>query len=105
MKLGASKPWQDAMEAMTGQRDVLATPLLNYFEPLRVWLEAKNAENGDYIGWDVPTSMTKEPVINRAKAITNLVKPSPKKINKETGKVLNARAFVDALHSLRKIRL
>ena len=52
LRLGASKPWQDAMEAMTGQRDVLATPLLNYFEPLRVWLEAKNKENGDYVGWD-----------------------------------------------------
>jgi hypothetical protein len=44
----------DAMEAMTGQRDVLATPLLNYFEPLRVWLEAKNAENNEFIGWESP---------------------------------------------------
>lgn len=54
LKLGASKPWQDAMEALTGQRDILATPLLNYFEPLRVWLEAENIKNGDYIGWDIP---------------------------------------------------
>lgn len=54
LKLGASKPWQDAMEALTGQRDILATPLLNYFEPLRAWLEAENIKNGDYIGWDIP---------------------------------------------------
>lgn len=54
LKLGSSKPWQDAMEAMTGQRDILATPLLNYFEPLRVWLEAENIKNGDHIGWDLP---------------------------------------------------
>ena len=54
LKMGASKPWQDAMEALTGQREVLATPLLNYFEPLRVWLEQKNAETGEYIGWDIP---------------------------------------------------
>jgi len=53
--MGASKPWQDAMEALTGQREVLATPLLNYFEPLRVWLEQKNAETGEYIGWDIPS--------------------------------------------------
>ena len=54
LKLGASKQWQDAMEALTGQRDVLATPLLNYFEPLRVWLEQENARSGEYIGWDIP---------------------------------------------------
>ncbi len=54
LKMGASKPWQDAMEALTGQREVLATPLLNYFEPLRVWLEQKNAETNEYIGWDIP---------------------------------------------------
>ena len=54
LKMGASKPWQDAMEAVTGQREVLATPLLNYFEPLRVWLEHKNAETNEYIGWDIP---------------------------------------------------
>ena len=54
--MGYSVPWQDAMEAMTGQRDILATPLLNYFEPLRVWLEAENAKNGDMIGWEMTGS-------------------------------------------------
>ena len=56
--MGYSVPWQDAMEAMTGQRDILATPLLNYFEPLRVWLEAENAKNGDMIGWEMSTGST-----------------------------------------------
>ena len=54
LKLGSSLPWQDAMEVLTGQREVLATPLLNYFEPLRIWLEKKNRENGEFIGWDIP---------------------------------------------------
>nr|CAH0112907.1 unnamed protein product [Daphnia galeata] len=62
LKLGASKPWQDAMEAMTGQRDVLASPLLNYFEPLMAWLEAENAKNGEYIGWDLPSTYEESPI-------------------------------------------
>ena len=67
LKMGASKPWQDAMEALTGQREVLATPLLNYFEPLRVWLEQKNAETNEYIGWDIPPAVA----ANSATSIDN----------------------------------
>ena len=101
LKLGSSKPWQDAMEAMTGQRDVLATPLLNYFEPLRVWLEAKNKENGEYIGWDLPADVEKkrDPVINKAKA-----RSQPQIKKKEANKIVGS-AFPNAFHTLRKIRL
>ena len=55
LKLGASKPWQDAMEALTGQRDILAEPLLNYFKPLQVWLEETNRREENYVGW-IPKS-------------------------------------------------
>lgn len=55
--MNESIPWQDAMEVLTGHRDFVATPLLNYFEPLRVWLEGKNAENNEYIGWDLPITV------------------------------------------------
>jgi Angiotensin-converting enzyme len=58
----------DAMEAMTGQRDVLATPLLNYFEPLRVWLEAKNAENNEFIGWVVANETTTSAPVETTKS-------------------------------------
>ena len=56
LRLGSSRPWQDAMEILTGQREVLATPLLNYFEPLRVWLHKKNQENKEFIGWQIPSA-------------------------------------------------
>jgi len=62
LKLGSSRPWQDAMETLTGQRQVLATPLLNYFEPLRIWLEKKNKENEEFIGWNVTPPVTPSPV-------------------------------------------
>ena len=37
MKLGSSKPWPDALEAMTGSRVMSAEPLAEYFQPLRDW--------------------------------------------------------------------
>jgi hypothetical protein len=51
--MGSSRPWPDAMEALTGQRNISARALLNYFEPLRIWLENENARNKEFVGWNV----------------------------------------------------
>jgi peptidyl-dipeptidase A len=39
--MGASKPWPEALEALTGEKQMDATAILEYFEPLRAWLEAE----------------------------------------------------------------
>ncbi|WP_164019971.1 M2 family metallopeptidase [Pyxidicoccus trucidator] len=49
LEMGASKPWPDALQAMTGTRQMDATPLLDYFSPLRTWLQAQN--KGQKCGW------------------------------------------------------
>ena len=49
LAMGASRPWPDALEALTGQRDMDATALLDYFQPLMVWLERQN--KGAPVGW------------------------------------------------------
>lgn len=49
MAMGASRPWPDAMEALTGQRRADATALLEYYAPLRAWLSEQNA--GRTCGW------------------------------------------------------
>jgi len=49
MAMGASRPWPDAMEALTGQRKADATALLEYYAPLRAWLRKQNA--GRQCGW------------------------------------------------------
>ena len=56
LSMGSSKPWPDAMETLTGQREMSAQPLLNYFRPLQEWLEKENARNGELIGWKIPSS-------------------------------------------------
>jgi peptidyl-dipeptidase A len=39
LKMGASKPWPDALEALTGSRQMDATAILDYFKPLQTWLD------------------------------------------------------------------
>jgi peptidyl-dipeptidase A len=52
LQLGASRPWPDAMEMITGQRYMDATALRDYFEPLETWLTAENIRTGEYLGWE-----------------------------------------------------
>jgi peptidyl-dipeptidase A len=49
MEMGASRPWPDAMETLTGQRKADASALLEYYAPLRAWLREQNA--GQRCGW------------------------------------------------------
>ena len=51
LKMGASRPWPDAMEKITGQRKMSTEALREYFKPLEVWLENKNKESGVEVGW------------------------------------------------------
>ncbi len=50
MEMGRSRPWQDALFALTGQREMDATAILDYFAPLMSWLEKENA--GQACGWE-----------------------------------------------------
>lgn len=54
LRMGASKPWEDAMEAITGGRTMSAQPMLDYFEPLMKWLKNENAKNKEFVGWTSP---------------------------------------------------
>ena len=50
LRLGASKPWQDALYELTGEREMDASAILEYFAPLQKWLEEQNANQ--QCGWD-----------------------------------------------------
>ncbi|CAB3376655.1 Hypothetical predicted protein [Cloeon dipterum] len=52
LQLGQSKPWPDAMEVITGQRNMDASALREYFAPLEDWLRAENERTGEFIGWE-----------------------------------------------------
>jgi len=49
LAMGQSRPWPDALEALTGQREMDATAILDYFAPLKKWLDEQN--QGKPVGW------------------------------------------------------
>ncbi len=49
LEMGASRPWPDALEAITGSPEIDATAIIDYFEPLLTWLDEQN--EGRSCGW------------------------------------------------------
>jgi peptidyl-dipeptidase A len=49
LEMGKSRPWPDALQAFTGNREMSARPMLEYFAPLQSWLEQQN--RGKQCGW------------------------------------------------------
>jgi len=49
MQLGLSKPWPEALTAMTGSPDMDATAIVDYFAPLKTWLDEQI--KGRPVGW------------------------------------------------------
>lgn len=48
---GASKPWPEILEEMTGDKKMSAGAILDYFAPLASWLEEQIEENEIPVGW------------------------------------------------------
>ena len=49
LTMGLSRPWPDALQAFTGERQISGKPMLEYFAPLSAWLERQN--EGKQCGW------------------------------------------------------
>jgi peptidyl-dipeptidase A len=49
LKMGASRPWQEALETLTGSRQMDASAIVDYFAPLKTWLDAQ--VQGKPVGW------------------------------------------------------
>lgn len=50
MEMGQSRPWPEAMQAFTGQRENDASAIAAYFAPLDAWLTEQN--RGENCGWE-----------------------------------------------------
>ena len=49
LAMSAARPWQEALFALTGQREMDASAILEYFGPLQMCLEDQN--KGEQCGW------------------------------------------------------
>jgi len=52
LRMGASRPWKEVMEVMTGEPRMDTAAIREYFRPLEAWLEAENTRHGVRVGWD-----------------------------------------------------
>jgi peptidyl-dipeptidase A len=49
LEMGASQPWQEALEKIAGTKQMDASAIRDYFAPLQKWLDVQNA--GKPVGW------------------------------------------------------
>ncbi len=49
LTMGLSKPWPEALEAMTGSKEMDASAIIDYFAPLKSWLDEQL--KGQEVGW------------------------------------------------------
>jgi peptidyl-dipeptidase A len=49
LEMGSSRPWPDALEKLTGSRRLDASAIVDYFAPLKKWLDEEN--KGKPVGW------------------------------------------------------
>jgi peptidyl-dipeptidase A len=54
LEMGMSRPWQEALKAMTGEDNIDAAAIMEYFAPLKKWLDEQNAAAGAKPGWELP---------------------------------------------------
>jgi len=50
LELGASRPWPEALDAFTGTRQMDGSAVVEYFAPLKTWLETQNKDKA--CGWN-----------------------------------------------------
>jgi len=51
LEMGQSRPWQEELYVLTGERQMDATAILDYFAPLKRWLDEQNRKLGATPGW------------------------------------------------------
>ncbi|XP_071528879.1 angiotensin-converting enzyme-like [Panulirus ornatus] len=51
MRMGKSRPWPEALEALTGDRKMDSSVIREYFRPLEEWIREDNRRNGEVPGW------------------------------------------------------
>jgi peptidyl-dipeptidase A len=51
LAMGQSKPWPEALEALTGEKQMDASALADYFAPIKAWLDEQNKANRYPVGW------------------------------------------------------
>ena len=64
---GRSRPWPQTLYRLTGEREMTASAILEYFAPLQEWLVKYRLKKGYPIGWRKRKVLSTNPVVNGAR--------------------------------------
>jgi peptidyl-dipeptidase A len=56
LEAGLSRPWPEALKMLTGENKMDAGAMMDYFAPLKKWLDQQNAAAGVKPGWTTPAN-------------------------------------------------
>lgn len=54
LEMGQSRPWPEALKALTGEDKMDGNAMMEYFAPLKKWLDEQNAAANAKAGWQMP---------------------------------------------------
>lgn len=64
---GRSRPWPQTLYHLTGEREMSASAILEYFAPLQEWLVNYRLKKGYTTGWKRKKMLSTSPVVNGAR--------------------------------------
>lgn len=73
---GRSRPWPQTLYHLTGEREMTASAILEYFGPLQDWLVKYRLKKGYTMGWRRRKVVTSNPVTNGARKTLSSSTPS-----------------------------
>lgn len=85
LSAGRSRPWQQTLYHLTGEREMTASAILEYFTPLREWLFDYRNKQGYPIGWK------KKELRNVAKTASGVRKTLPVSKSSSKNSPVNAK--------------
>jgi peptidyl-dipeptidase A len=54
LQMGLSRPWPESLKLLTGEDRMDANALMEYFAPLKKWLDQQNTAVNARPGWNAP---------------------------------------------------
>ena len=73
LEMGSSKPWPEAMKALTGQEKMDASAFREYFKPLEDWLISENQKLNETVGWSTGELKQNKLVITERNFCFNII--------------------------------
>src|SRR6185369_12456803 len=61
LEMGASRPWPEALKVLTGEERMDGGAMMEYFAPLKKWLDEQNAASNTKPGWTTPRNPETRP--------------------------------------------